>query len=135
MSRMERIAQPGVAQARRARGVTACSAGRMGEDSVQRDYLARGYAQVASRWRGQSGEIDLILQRGDEFIFVEVKKSSRHHYAAQRIDRRQMDRICRAALEFCGGLASGLLTLMRFDAALVDQFGRVQIIENAFDMA
>ena len=125
---------PAVSQARRVRGVAACAAGRMGEDSVRRDYLARGYALVASRWRGQAGEIDLILRQGDEFVFVEVKSSARHDQAAQRLSRRQMDRICHAALEFCGQLATGLMTLMRFDAALVDRVGRVEIIENAFGM-
>ena len=125
---------PAVSQARRVRGVAACAAGRMGEDSVRRDYLARGYALVASRWRGQAGEIDLILRQGDEFVFVEVKSSARHDLAAQRLSRRQMDRICHAALEFCGQLATGLMTLMRFDAALVDRVGRVEIIENAFGM-
>ncbi|MTH63780.1 YraN family protein [Paracoccus shanxieyensis] len=117
------------------RGQKAYSAGLMGEESVCRDYVSRGYAPIASRWRGSCGEIDLIMQRGDEYVFVEVKASSSHARAAERIDRRQMDRICNAALEFCTGLAQGLLTLMRFDAALVDATGRVQVIENAFGSA
>jgi len=120
---------------RSARGVAAFASGRMGEDSVCRDYLERGYALIASRWRGHQGEIDLILQREQEFVFVEVKTSSQFGSAAERIDRRQMDRICHAAMEFCGGLATGLLTLMRFDAAFVDRIGRVEIVENAFGMA
>jgi len=120
---------------RSARGKAAFASGRLGEDSVCRVYLGRGYALVASRWRGRQGEIDLILQREQEFVFVEVKTSSHFDSAAERIDRRQMDRICRAAMEFCGGLATGLLTLMRFDAAFVDRVGRVDIVENAFGMA
>lgn len=123
-----------VPQSRRAKGETAYASGRMGEDSVCRDYLSRGYALIETRWRGPSGEIDLILRRDDEFVFVEVKAAAAHAAAAQRIDRRQTDRICRAALEFCAGLASGMQTPMRFDAALVDQVGRVEIIENAFAM-
>lgn len=128
------MTQTGATTSRKTRGSIAYAAGRMGEDSVSRDYLARGYAQVASRWRGKSGEIDLIMAKDEEFVFVEVKKSARHARAAERIDRRQMDRICHAAQEFCGSLAQGLFTFMRFDAALVDQFGRVEIIENAFGM-
>ncbi|SMO53015.1 YraN family protein [Paracoccus laeviglucosivorans] len=124
-----------ITASRKAKGSTAYSAGGMGEDSVSRDYLARGYALIASRWRGKSGEIDLIMQRDNEYIFIEVKKSASHRQAAERIDRRQMDRICHAALEFCGGQADGLMTLMRFDAALVDHTGRVEVIENAFGMA
>lgn len=123
-----------VSVSRKARGATAFSAGRMGEDSVCRDYVARGYELIAQRWRGRSGEIDLIMQRADEYVFVEVKASSSHHFAAERIDRRQMDRICNTALEFCASLAQGLWTLMRFDAALVDGTGRVEVIENAFGM-
>lgn len=123
-----------VSASRKARGATAFSAGRMGEDSVCRDYLARGYELIASRWRGKSGEIDLIMQRAEEYVFIEVKASSSHRLAAERIDRRQMDRICHAAMEFCADMAQGLMTFMRFDAALVDRTGRVEVIENAFGM-
>lgn len=131
---MRGMADRPVSNSRRARGVTSELAGRMAEDCVRRDYLGQGYAFIQSRWRGRSGEIDLIFSRDDEFVFVEVKKSSHHARAAERIDHRQIDRIGKTALEFCAGLASGMLTLMRFDAALVDQGGRVEIIENAFSM-
>lgn len=118
---------------RRARqGAVACSAGRFAEESVAREYRQRGYEVMAERWRGRGGEIDLILRKDDEYAFVEVKKSRSHGSAAARLGSRQITRICNAALEYCGRLPAGLLTAMRFDAALVDQFGRVEIIENAF---
>ncbi|MBT0780658.1 MULTISPECIES: YraN family protein [Paracoccus] len=113
-------------------GAVAHSAGRFAEESVAREYRRRGYEVMAERWRGRGGEIDLILRKDDEYAFVEVKKSRFHAGAAERIGARQIARICNAALEYCGRLPSGLLTAMRFDAALVDQFGRVEIIENAF---
>lgn len=134
MSYMQRIPAPEISAMRRVRGMTACAAGRMGEDSVMRDYTLRGYAVIASRWRGRSGEIDLIVQRDGEYVFVEVKKSATHRQAADRILHKQIQRICNAALEFCGEFAQGMATFMRFDAALVDAVGRVEIIENAFDM-
>ncbi len=100
---------------------------------VQADrYLAAGYEMVVRRWRGKAGEIDMILRKGALFVFVEVKSSRDFAHAAERISRRQMDRICMAACEFCGGLPAGQSTEMRMDAALVDQFGRVEIIEAAF---
>ena len=114
------------------RGRVAHSAGTMGESSAARVYADRGYALVAERWRGKGGEIDLILFKDDEYVFVEVKKAKFHDWAAERIGHRQVMRICNAALEFCGRLSTGLLTAMRFDAALVDQYGRVEIRENAF---
>ncbi|GLK65852.1 MULTISPECIES: YraN family protein [Paracoccus] len=114
------------------RGAVSCSAGRLAEEAVAREYSQSGYQVMSERWRGRSGEIDLILSKGDEYIFVEVKKSRSHDWAALRLGARQIARICNAALEYCGRLPAGLLTAMRFDAALVDQFGRVEIIENAF---
>lgn len=114
------------------RGMVAYSSGRMAEESVVRDYRHRGYEVVAQRWRGKGGEIDLILFKDDEYVFVEVKKARFHDQAAERIGYRQIMRICNAALEFCERLSTGLLTAMRFDAALVDQYGRVEIRENAF---
>src|SRR5690606_4578333 len=114
------------------RGAVSCSAGRLAEEAVAREYSQSGYQVMSERWRGRSGEIDLILSKGDEYIFVEVKKSRSHDWAALRLGARQIARICNAALEYCGRLPAGLLTAMRFDAAIVDQFGRVEIIENAF---
>jgi putative endonuclease len=120
--------------ARMMRGRVAHSAGCLAEGSVARTYVDQGHELIAERWRGKGGEIDLILRKGDEYVFVEVKKSARHAWAAERISARQIGRICNAALEFCGRLPDGLLTAMRFDAALVDQFGRVEIVENAFGL-
>ena len=121
-----------VAQERRQRGRTAWLSGAIAEEQVASHYQAAGYALVAQRWRGKGGEIDLILRRGDCHVFVEVKKSASHQTAALRLDRRQMDRICMAANEFCGGLPDGLRSEMRLDVALVDAVGRIDVIENAF---
>ena len=84
------------------------------------------------RWRGQGGEIDLILRDGDGLIFVEVKQSRCLARAAESLSHRQMQRICASAEEFLGTQPRGSLTDVRFDLALVDQRGDMQIIENAF---
>lgn len=122
-----------VGQARRRRGRLADLSGRMAENSVTLKYQDGGAELLASRWRGLAGEIDLILREGDCLVFVEVKKSSSHAMAAQRLDRRQMDRICLAALEYVDRHGNGL-SEMRFDAALVDDMGRIDVIPNAFGM-
>lgn len=118
--------------ARSARGHMAHLAGAMAEDQVLTKYLRSGYELVARRWRGQAGEIDLILRQGDCLVFVEVKRSSSHAAAAERLGRRQMNRICLAGCEFCGGQPGGQLSEMRFDVALVDGIGRIDVLENAF---
>ncbi|SNX73823.1 putative endonuclease [Cereibacter ovatus] len=107
-------------------------AGQAAEDAVARVYDRSGRSIAARRWRGISGEIDLIAREGAEVIFIEVKKSVTHAGAAVRLSRRQMDRIWGAASEFLAGEPAGQLTASRFDVALVDGHGRVEIIENAF---
>ncbi|MEJ6399051.1 YraN family protein [Yoonia sp. 208BN28-4] len=107
-------------------------AGLAAEQNVARDYERRGRQIASHRWRGAGGEVDLIVRDGDTLIFVEVKKSASHARAASRVSRRQMNRIYAAASEYIGDEPLGQLTDVRFDVATVDQFGAVQIIENAF---
>jgi len=113
-------------------GLTSYFAGAAAEDIIADDYARRGRTVVARRWRGKGGEVDLIAQEGDGFVFIEVKKSRSFGHAAGRLGRRQMDRLCRAASEYVGTQPKGQLTDMRFDLALVNDIGDVQIIENAF---
>jgi putative endonuclease len=78
-----------------------------------------------------SGEIDLVLENGEEIVFVEVKASRTHARAAASIGRRQIDRLLQSAEAYIGRLPTGLSTPMRFDVALVDGRGHVDVIENA----
>ena len=102
------------------------------EDIVASDYARRGRRIANRRWRGHGGEIDLIVREGARVVFVEVKKSRSFARAAERLTRRQMDRIYASAAEFLGGEPAGQLTDVRFDLALVDGRGDLRIIENAF---
>ena len=106
-------------------------AGLAAEDSVLRDYAAKGYHLLDRRYRGQGGEIDLVLERAGEVIFVEVKKSRSFDAARARLGQRQILRIFAAASEFLGGQPKGQLTQTRFDLALVNATGEVAIMENA----
>lgn len=113
-------------------GSVSYHAGKCAEDQVAQMYQTSGRRVVARRWRGMSGEIDVIARDGDEVIFIEVKKSKTHAEAAAHLSARQMQRICLAATEFVGGEPMGQDTLMRFDVALVDAIGRIEILQNAF---
>ena len=99
---------------------------------MERAYLRTGARVRSRRWRGTGGEIDLILEGDDGLIFVEVKKSRTRDRAAARLGARQMDRIYASASEYLAQEPSGQLTPARFDVALVDGLGAVEIIENAF---
>lgn len=112
-------------------GLTSYHAGLAAEAQVARHYRDQGYRITNQRWRGAGGEIDLIVQGDDGFVFVEVKKSRSHAAAAFRLLPRQIQRLYAAASEFLGTKPSGLNTPSRFDVALVDKLGRVEIIANA----
>lgn len=114
------------------RGRTAYHAGMAAEMRIAQDYERRGFAVARQRWRGKGGEIDLIIRDGSGLIFVEVKKSRSLARAAESLSARQMQRIYASAEEFLGTEPLGSLTDVRFDVALVDGTGDMQIIENAF---
>ncbi|MDE0590349.1 YraN family protein [Halocynthiibacter sp. C4] len=113
-------------------GMVSYQAGIAAEESVSRDYIARGLPISRKRWRGKSGEIDLVARNGAGVVFVEVKKSKTFERAAARVSRRQMQRIFATASEFLAGEPNGQDTEVRFDVALVNDKGQVQILENAF---
>ena len=102
------------------------------ERIAENAYVARGHEVLARRWRGEAGEIDLIVRQGDVTRFVEVKKARTHGQAADRVSPRQQARIRLAAQEYAGVSGLGLDCEMQFDVALVDGQGRLQIIEATF---
>lgn len=114
------------------RGSVSYHAGQAAELQVAAHYERRGFTIAHRRWRGAGGEIDLIARNAEGVVFVEVKASTCFEAAAARISRRQIDRIYASAAEFLDGEPKGQLTNARFDAALVDRSGAVQIVENAF---
>lgn len=113
-------------------GARSYHAGLAAEGLVEQFYTRSGRPVCARRWRGQSGEIDLVARDGAEVIFIEVKQSKTHAMAAEHLSERQMARLCGAASEFIGQEPAGQLTSVRFDVALVDGQGRIEILENAF---
>lgn len=113
-------------------GLVSYHAGLAAEAAVQRHYADAGQILAASRWRGKSGEIDLIMRDGQAVVFVEVKKAATHAEAALRLTSRQMARIYASASEFLAGEPAGQNTESRFDVALVDSYGRIEVLENAF---
>lgn len=113
------------------RGTTNYLAGLGAEHSVERVYADKGCKVISQRFRAKRGEIDLIVQDGPTVVFVEVKKARHHAAAAMRITSSKMTRLWAAAEEFLSRLSTGLTTDCRFDVALVDDLGRIELQENA----
>ena len=117
--------------ARQTRGMRAYHSGVSAEQAVERHYLGRGCSLAARRCRNAGGELDLVLRHGDCVIFVEVKKARDFASAAERVSPRQIARLQQAAELFLADEPGGALTDCRFDVALVNQSGEIEILENA----
>lgn len=128
-------ARPVVPAAKVHRGRMAYHAGLAAEELVARHFKRKGHRIAAQRWRGQLGELDLIVEDGDAFIFVEVKQSRDFDTALSHITPAKVRRLYATVEEYLGSLSNGSLIDLRFDVALVDGKGDVQILENAFGNA
>ena len=114
------------------KGRMAYEAGLAAEDRIVMDYQSRGFVVVDRRWRGRSGEIDLIAKDDAGFIFVEVKQSRTFDRALHNLTEQQVVRLFSTADEYLAKKDLGSMTDVRFDVALVNQQGAFRILENAF---
>lgn len=114
--------------------------GRWGEALAERYLTGRGDIVLARNWRPPRparGELDLVLQRGDAIVFVEVR--ARHGLAfgapEETVTPRKRARVIEAALAFLD--ARGLstqpwqidLVAIEFDAR--NRVTRITLIEHA----
>ena len=125
-------ATAGVAAAKRRRGQRAYLSGLAAERAVAAAYDTRGADLLEARWRGKAGEIDLIFKHEGIYIFCEVKAARSFDAALERLRPAQMQRIHLAASEYVGRVPEGQLADMRFDLAVVNGEGAVQICAGAF---
>jgi putative endonuclease len=100
------------------------------------EFLQRGGWRVLARnFRARSGEIDIIVSRGDEIAFVEVK-SWRVLPAGElehSIDRRKQLRIARTARAFLAGKPELAERRLRLDVVFLGREPQdIRHIENAF---
>ena len=101
------------------------------EDTATRAYTANGATLLHTRWRSPAGEIDLIFRHGPTIIFVEVKARRTHDTAATSLAPKQIARLLAAAeiylAEHCPPNQD-----TRFDLALVNRAGALDILQNCF---
>ena len=114
------------------RGQRAYQSGVSAENTVERHYQQKGLQTAARRWRRRGvGELDLVMRDGEALVFVEVKKSRDFVRAAEALTARQMTRLYDGAAAFLADEPNGQLTECRFDVALVNAHGEIEILENA----
>jgi putative endonuclease len=123
---------PDVSPARQRRGKLAYLSGRAAEQGVERHYIQRGQQVLARRWRGLSGEIDLVFDGPDGLIFVEVKCGPTHDLAAERLGPAQRQRICLAVEEYVDQVLGQPFAERHYHLATVDGTGQVAIRDDYF---
>jgi putative endonuclease len=111
--------------------------GRLGEAVAAETLERAGMRIVARRFRLRTGEIDLVAERGDLVVFVEVKarRGVRYGSPAEAVTAVKQRRMARAALTFLSRTGR-LERRTRFDVVEVhvDEGGvrKVRHIEDAF---
>ena len=104
-----------------------------GENAAADWYLAHGYEVVARNWRCRDGELDLILRRGRQFVFCEVKARTTDAFGApiEAVGRVKQVRIRRLAARWIEEAAPVRPTGVRFDVVSV-LAGVIDVVEGAF---
>lgn len=109
----------------------------------------QGYVHVQSNYHSRFGEIDLIVQKGQELVFVEVKARSKTRFAqaAETISYSKQRKIAKTAMLFLQDHPHFQHYYCRFDVICFDFFKEIaktiqqdfskftydqQWIENAF---
>lgn len=108
--------------------------GLKGEEIALNFLSLNGYICLANRYKKKGGEIDLILQKDDILVFVEVRVRKSIFEAAESITLKKQHRLTRVAAHFImHELKEGRSYFYsRFDVVLIDKNGNINHIENAF---
>jgi putative endonuclease len=111
--------------------------GKLGESLAQDELRRRGYAISATNFRTRFGEIDIICERDNVVVFVEVKarRTNLRGSAAESIPIWKRRRIGAMALDYLA-VRGALARRFRFDVVAIDRAGTAQqtirVIEDAF---
>ena len=112
--------------------------GRVGEDLAASALLDRGYAILATRYRTERGEIDIVALDGTTLVFVEVRARADAEcgLAAESVTDAKRRKVSRMAAEY---LAVNHISgqACRFDVVAIDDAlggePTVTVFANAFD--
>ena len=113
--------------------------GQFGEDCAAQFLEAEGYTIVARNFRIRSAEIDIIAQRDNLIVFVEVKARSniRHGLPSEAVNFRKQKKIIEAAgvflqdENFCDCACRFDVVEIFLDDGRIEEINH---IENAFEV-
>ena len=109
--------------------------GRLAEMVAIALLTAKGYALLKRRYKSPSGEVDLVMRKGDVTAFIEVKARKSHDEAVESVTPYQSRRIAAAASHWMAQDSIANNGTCRFDIVAVNSRLIPSHIENAFDGA
>lgn len=94
--------------------------GRRGETLAAEHLTAIGFRLIERNWRCAQGEVDLVLEEGDELVFVEVKTRSSLAFGhpLEAITAQKLARLRRLSAAWCDS-HEGWYPRVRIDAVAV----------------
>ena len=109
-------------------------AGREGEAKAAEYLRKKRYRIIGANYHCRFGELDLIAQKRELVVFVEVKLRKNDHFgaAAEAVTLRKQEKLRKAAMSWMA--AAGCEAPARFDVIeIYTETGRINHIENAFE--
>lgn len=110
--------------------------GDSGEDKACAFLVKNGYSILERNYRTRQGEIDIIVQKGNFLVFVEVKTlpNGNSELLSHVLNSRKQKRIIKTAKCFLAIHRQYSNSYIRFDVIVLDTpgFPEVYHIENAF---
>ena len=115
-------------------GMAAVTTGASAEQAAEAHLRRQGLRTLARNYRSRFGELDLIMQDGDELVFVEVRRRSSRAYGdgLDSVDRHKQRRLALAAQRYMSRHRPRCLQ-SRFDVVAVSDQG-IKWVKNAFTL-
>ncbi len=102
--------------------MTARAAGARWEEHARRELERAGLRPIAHNWHCRYGEIDLIMQDGEDVVFVEVRYRAKtaHGDGLASVGSAKRERLVRSAELFLAANPALARRACRFDVVAID---------------
>ena len=109
--------------------------GKQGEDGAAALLSAEGWTIVARNFRAGKGEIDIVAERGDSLVFVEVKAWTKNGPAEliRSLSSGKARRIIETSKIFLAKYRQYNGKRIRYDVVFLSSCGEPRRYEGAFD--
>ena len=106
--------------------------GKRGEALAEKYLKSQGFTLIQRNYRTPFGEADLLMKKGEDIVFVEVKTRTDDGYGtpAEAVTRTKIAHYKKIAAYYLSGKREEIA--VRFDVVEVLADGAINHIENAF---